>query len=98
MFVLILCDTAAAIIGKSFGKIHIKNKTVEGSTAFLISGIILVLFAPKVTEDIYEYYMGFAVIFLTTLVELIPIKVDDNIIIPIFFGLVYTGGLKLIFS
>jgi dolichol kinase len=95
IFVMIICDTAAAIIGKSFGKHFIKNKTFEGSAAFLLSGLIVILLTPKVTNDISEYYIGFLAILLTTLVELIPLRFDDNIFIPVFFGLVYTGAVKL---
>jgi len=92
---MIICDTAAAIIGKSFGKHFIKNKTFEGSAAFLLSGFIVILLTPKITNAISEYYIGFLAILLTTLVELIPLRFDDNIIIPVFFGLVYTGAMKL---
>lgn len=95
IFIMIICDTAAAIIGKSFGKHFIKNKTFEGSAAFLLSGLIVILLTPKVTNDISEYYIGFLAILLTTLVELIPLRFDDNIFIPVFFGLVYTGAVKL---
>jgi len=95
IFVMIICDSAAAIIGKSFGKHFIKNKTFEGSAAFLLSGFIVILLTPKVTNDINEYYIGFIVILLTTLVELIPLRFDDNIFVPVFFGVFYTGAIKL---
>ena len=95
IFVMIICDTAAAIIGKQYGRIHIKNKTIEGSAAFLISGLLVILLTPKISSNVIEYYIGFGTILLTTLVELIPLRFDDNIVIPIFFGLIYTGATIL---
>ncbi|MDQ3021529.1 MAG: hypothetical protein M3R36_13310 [Bacteroidota bacterium] len=95
MFVVIFCDSFAAIIGKSKGKHFISAKTIEGSAAFFISGVIIILLTPKVTDMITEYYLGFIAIFLSTIFELIPIKIDDNISTPIFFGIVYLSLIKI---
>ena len=95
MFVVIFCDSFAAIIGKNWGRHFISNKTFEGSAAFFISGVIIILLTPKVTTSVNEYYIGFAAVFLSTIFELLPVKIDDNISTPIFFGLVYMALLKI---
>ncbi|MFZ4592597.1 MAG: diacylglycerol/polyprenol kinase family protein, partial [Ignavibacteria bacterium] len=43
ILVMIWCDTMAALIGKKFGKKKlIGNKTIEGSVAFVLTGVLLV--------------------------------------------------------
>ncbi len=96
MFIVIFCDSMAAIIGILFGKHRItKDKTMEGSLAFLLTGLLIVLLSPKLTDTPIEIYVAVASVLLTTIVELLPIKVDDNIIIPMFFGAVYLILLKI---
>ncbi|MEO8209161.1 MAG: hypothetical protein ABI840_01260 [bacterium] len=95
MFVVIFCDSFAAIIGKSKGKHFISGKTLEGSSAFFISGVIIILLTPKITDSVTEYYLGFVAVFCSTIFELIPIKIDDNLSTPIFFGIVYLSLIKI---
>lgn len=95
MLIVIFCDSFAAIIGKNWGKHFIMSKTIEGSAAFFISGIIIILITPKVTSSIVEYYIGVASVLFSTVFELIPLKIDDNISTPVFFGLVYLTLLKI---
>lgn len=89
MFIIIFCDTAAAIVGKLFGKHYIKNKTIEGSLAFFIVGMILFFFTMK-PDNVSGLLIGTIAVFITTLFELIPLKIDDNIVIPMFFGITYS--------
>jgi len=89
MFVVIFCDSMAALIGKSKGKHFISNKTVEGSLAFLVTGIIIIILTPKISDSISEYYIGMVAVLLSAIFELVPLKIDDNISIPLFFGSVY---------
>ena len=89
MMIIIFCDTAAAITGKLFGRHHIGKKTFEGSLAFFIVGMILFIIIMKPVSFIV-FAIGIAAVFLTTLFELIPMKIDDNIVIPMFFGITYS--------
>jgi dolichol kinase len=90
MFVVIFADSMAAIVGMHMGKkVITKGKSLEGSLAFFATGIAIVLLSPKMTSSSYEYLVGVIAVFLTTLVELFPVKIDDNIVIPMFFGTVY---------
>ncbi|HMQ69913.1 MAG TPA: SEC59/DGK1/VTE5 family protein [Ignavibacteria bacterium] len=89
MFIVIFCDSMAALIGKSKGKHFIANKTVEGSLAFLVTGIIIIILTPKISDSLSEYYIGIFAVFLSAVFELVPVRIDDNISIPLFFGLIY---------
>ncbi len=87
-------DAAAAIIGKSFGKVSIFTKTLEGSIAFFISGLVIVFLMPKISNDPNELYVGIAAVILTSIIEVMPLKLDDNITVPIVFGLSYLTFFK----
>ncbi len=76
-------DTAAALYGKKFGKLRIWNKTLEGSIAGLIACLIITLFFPQI-PNIIKFSGTFAAMFI----ELLPIKIDDNLRIPLFSGFV----------
>jgi dolichol kinase len=89
IFVMIICDTAAAIMGKRFGNHKIFSKSLEGSLSFLLIGIIIIMVTPKVSTNTLEYISAFTALFLTTLLELFSSKVDDNIVIPISFSVIY---------
>ena len=89
LLIMSFSDTAAAIIGKAYGQTKIFNKSLEGSFAFLIvSLIIVVLFIP----DIDLFYSIVAVI-VVTIVELVPkYGLDDNLLIPIIAALIMSIG------
>ncbi|MFZ1321375.1 MAG: hypothetical protein WAT71_07450 [Ignavibacteria bacterium] len=89
MLVLVFSDTFAAFSGKIFGKTKIGNKTLEGSIGFFVSGMIIVLLTPKITDTNAELVIATITLFLTTAFELIPLKIDDNFTIPMFFGITY---------
>ena len=76
-------DTLAALYGRRFGKIHLWNKTFEGSIVGLIACIIIALFFPQI-PGIVKFGGAFAAMFI----ELLPIKIDDNLRIPLFSGFV----------
>lgn len=88
-------DAAAAIVGKSFGKVNIFTKTLEGSIAFFVSGIIIVFLMPKLSTDPNELYVGIAAVIVTSIIEVMPLKLDDNITVPVVFGLSYMTFFKL---
>jgi len=86
--VQIFADTAAALIGKKFGKHKILSKehytkTLEGTIAcFVVALVVLLFFVP------FEFALIVAII--ATIIEFAPI--NDNLLIP----LVVAGALKLL--
>lgn len=96
ILIMIICDTFAALVGKKFGKRNFWNKTVEGSVTFFILGVVIVLLTPKVTTNFIEYIYAFFALIITTIIEALPFEFDDNITIPISFGIIYTIFLYFI--
>ena len=86
--ILIISDTVAALVGRRFGTKRFLGKSREGATAFLVSAILVVLFAPKVSYSASEYLIGTAGAGIGTIVESLPISIDDNLSIPLSIGLV----------
>jgi dolichol kinase len=94
--ILIICysDSAAAIIGKPFGRIKIFNKTLEGSIAFFIVGLTIIFLTPKVSADSFEMQIAVFSLIICTVFEIIPVKIDDNIYLPFIFSFTYYILLK----
>jgi len=77
-----ISDAAAAIVGTAYGKIHLWQKTLEGSTAFFAStGLIMIAMRNLSVEQML------VALFTGTLVELLPIPVNDNLTLPILTAL-----------
>jgi dolichol kinase len=84
--VLIISDTTAALFGRRFGKHRFLAKSLEGSIAFFVAAVIVILIAPKVDGTIGEYIIGIIAAAIGTIIEALPIKIDDNISIPLAIG------------
>ena len=76
ILVLALADPAASVVGQRWGTTPFLAGTVRGSTAFLLVAFLaLLLFVP------WKPALVTAVV--TAVVEAAPIKLDDNLIVPI---------------
>jgi dolichol kinase len=84
--ILVISDTTSALIGRRFGRHHFLAKSLEGSLAFFISAILVILVAPKIDRLPMEYIIGFIAAAIGTVVEALPIKIDDNLSIPLSVG------------
>jgi dolichol kinase len=96
--ILIVSDTAAALIGRKFGKHRlIQGKSFEGSSAFFISALIVVAIAPKVQYLPSEYVIGTVAALVGTVVEAVSGElIDDNLSIPLSISLVMWGLYALL--
>lgn len=79
-----LADPAAAIIGRRYGRVKLFKKTLEGSLGFFITAAVVVL---MVTDTGLS---GLAVAFVATVLELLPIEINDNLSIPLVSGYLLT--------
>ena len=90
--VLIIADSAAALIGQQFGRHKIafvrpREKSVEGSVAFLVGAIAVVLLTPKVARLPGEYIIGIVAGFVGMLAEVFSSRIlDDNVAVPMAIG------------
>jgi dolichol kinase len=84
-------DVAASTIGERYGRTKIGNKSLEGSIAFVVAavsaGFLLSLAGISV---IYGLILAGAIIAAS--VELLPLPVNDNLVIPLVSG----GSMALI--
>jgi ceramide glucosyltransferase len=87
--VALLCvgDPAAAIVGTRYGSIRILNKSLQGSLACFVVcyGVSLIVFDPTI---------AFWAALTATFFELISSRLNDNLSIPIFTGLMVTSLLE----
>ena len=82
IFFMVLGDMAAALVGKKWGKTKLLgSKSLEGSAACFIvcTAIALVQLNPIIA------IVG---AFVATIVELIPVPIDDNLTVPLISGAV----------
>ena len=91
MSVLAVSDSLAAIIGTRYGHIKVGEKSLEGSAAFFVSGVMVICF--------FNWFLGMKAIYLwenifallvATLFELYSkkMKLNDNLLIPIVYALI----------
>lgn len=84
IFFFIVGDGLAALVGRVWGRTPLMaQKTLEGSLACFCSNLLVGLAIPGLPPVVA--LIGAAV---STLVELIPVPVDDNFSVPVVSGLV----------
>ena len=88
IYTLAFADPLSAIVGIKFGKHQfVKGKSIEGSTAFFITTFVVVIGVFFFTfGDMNGLFilLAFLVALFTSLFEMIPIRLDDNLTIPLF--------------
>lgn len=81
---IIVGDVSAALIGRIFGKIKIiEKKSMEGSCAFIFSCILIAWVIPGL-----PFWIGIVGACVATIIEALPLPIDDNFIVPLLSGLV----------
>ncbi len=89
--ILIISDLTAALIGRKFGKHSLFNKSWEGTLSFMVSAIMVVIFVGTMTNAPWVFYIAGAVgAIVAGFVEAAAkiLKADDNLTIPLSFGVV----------
>ncbi|OAA31010.1 hypothetical protein AT15_08520 [Kosmotoga arenicorallina S304] len=79
-------DMSAKIAGKLFGRRKIFGKTLEGSLAFLTATFVL-----SYVLSLYAFvpfWLSLTGGVVATIVELLPLHIDDNVSVPLLSGLV----------
>ena len=95
--ILIISDTAAALIGRRYGRHPFREKSVEGTTAFFVTAMLVVALAPKIEYLAAEYLIGTVAAIVGTFVEALSGDlIDDNLSIPVSIGVVMWGLYTLL--
>jgi dolichol kinase len=96
--ILIICDTAGALIGRRFGTHRFFDKSREGSIAFIVSGIAVVFVTPKISSEPGEFVVGIVGVVVAAIVEAAStrLKLDDNFSIPLSAGGTMWGAYYLL--
>jgi dolichol kinase len=85
---LAISDPLSAVIGISFGKHKVVgNKSWEGSCAFFVSATLCALYILISSTTVTPIVCFGASLFIglfAALLELIPLRIDDNLTIPLF--------------
>lgn len=84
--ILIISDMSAALIGVKYGKHRFLAKTLEGSTAFFVSAVLVIFVTPKIDSSGTEYLIGIIGAFVGTIVEASHLGLDDNLAVPLAIG------------
>jgi glycerol-3-phosphate acyltransferase PlsY len=90
LYILIICDATAGIVGSGWGKTRVFSKTWEGSIAFFISGMVVIAFTMR-----DNLLWGTLAVVGAALVELVPTGLDDNFTIPLVAGGIMAIGFWL---
>jgi dolichol kinase len=97
--VLIVSDTASALIGRRYGSTPFFRKSVVGSAAFFVTAMIVVCIVAYAANVSWPFIAaGTAASIVATLVEAISHgggSIDDNLTIPFAFGAVLWLGIYL---
>ncbi len=80
---IILGDAAAALVGINFGRTRIGKKSIEGTLACAGVCILFWIAFPRVPAA-----QGIAAALLTAVLELAPIPINDNLLVPLVTGAV----------
>lgn len=94
--ILIISDTTSALVGRRFGKHRFFAKSLEGSLAFFLSAVMVILIAPKIAYVPWEFGIGIVSALIGTIVEALPWNIDDNLTIPLAVGF-SLWGLYILF-
>lgn len=92
--VLIVSDTAAALIGRPFGRHRFLSKSVEGSLAFVVSAVGVVVASAAIFQGSDSFiFFGAIAALIAALVEAVSdgARIDDNLTIPLSFGMAFWG-------
>ncbi|MCS7171018.1 MAG: phosphatidate cytidylyltransferase [Aquificaceae bacterium] len=80
--VLAVGDAFASVVGMRYGRRRIGERSIEGSLAFFFSTLLVLAL-------LIGLWKALLVSFFSALVELLPLRLDDNFTVPIVAGLVY---------
>lgn len=90
IYTLAIADPLSAVVGITWGRRHIvEAKSVEGSAAFFAATAVIVAVVLRLTTVVAPGSIAVAAIAIGlagAICEMLPIRLDDNLTIPLFIG------------
>jgi dolichol kinase len=90
IYTLAIADPAAAIVGISWGRRRIaRNRSLEGSLAFFVATLVIAALVLGESADAPRLTIAgaaFTIALAAAVCELLPLRIDDNLTIPLFVG------------
>ncbi|MEO0082764.1 MAG: phosphatidate cytidylyltransferase [candidate division WOR-3 bacterium] len=83
---LVIGDTLAALFGLRFGRTRLFKKTLAGTIACLVSCLIISYIVYKLPNTNFPLIAGIIGSIVASIVEALPININDNVVIPISSG------------
>ena len=83
---IVVGDTAGAIIGRLWGRVRFRSKSLEGSISFFLASCLVAVIIPGV--HLWIMLIGAVT---ATIVEAITLHIDDNLIVPISSAAIWSG-------
>ena len=93
---LVIGDTLAAVVGLSFGRLRIFRKTLEGTLACLGACIGVAYVTSILPRLDLPFSIGILGAASASVVEALPIEVNDNVVVPVFSGTVMMVALHFL--
>lgn len=84
-----LGDPIAGIIGEKWGKIKLRGKSLEGSSACFLACLTIGAILASFTH--IPFFVVIAGALCVTLIELLSLPINDNLTIPLVSGVIMTG-------
>ena len=75
---IVVGDTAGAIIGRLWGRVRFRNKSLEGSVSFFLACCVISFIIPGI-----PYWILVIGALTATIVEALTFHIDDNLIVPV---------------
>jgi len=88
-------DTVAAVVGLSVGRLRFFHKTLEGSLAGLAACIAVAWVVSSLPHLDLPLGIGILGAVSASVVEALPIDVNDNVVIPLLSGAIMMVGLSV---
>lgn len=82
ILILAISDTSASFVGRRVGRKRNpfnSKKTIEGTLAFFVTALLISLL-------FVSTQIAIVVSFSTAIIEALPLRINDNVIIPLFAG------------
>ena len=89
-------DTLAAVVGLSVGRIRMFRKTLEGTLAGLAACVCVAWVVAVLPGLDLPLAVGILGAVSASVVEALPIEVNDNVVIPVFSGAVMMVALQFV--